>query len=80
MDCPNSLLDSPFFVTFVKNGDDMEIILAVICALIVGAIAGYMFGKRGVVAAEQRSVALQDEVTQLQVERSALQTDKKPLS
>ena len=58
----------------------MEIILAVICALIVGAIAGYMFGKRGVVAAEQRSVALQDEVTQLQVERSALQTDKKHLS
>lgn len=64
----------------------MEILLAVICSLIVGVIAGYLFGKRGVRRAEQRCSALQDdmaalqrEITALQVERGALQSDNRHL-
>ena len=64
----------------------MEIILAVVVAIVVGAIAGYLFGKRGVVVAEQKNSVLQDEImayqreiTALQVERGALQSDKKHL-
>ncbi|MBQ9962425.1 MAG: DNA recombination protein RmuC [Alistipes sp.] len=65
----------------------MEILLAVICSLIVGVIAGYLFGKRGVRRAEQRCSALQDdmaalqrEITALQVERGALQSDNRHLT
>lgn len=65
----------------------MEVILlAVVCSLLVGAVAGYLFGKRGVTSAEQRCDALQDEITAkqseitaLQVERGALQSDKRHL-
>lgn len=65
----------------------MEVILlTVLCSLIVGAVAGYLFGKRGVAAAEQSAAALRDElaaqqseITALQVERGALQSDKRHL-
>ncbi len=58
----------------------MEIILlVVICSLIVGVIAGYMFGKRGVAAAEQRCDALQDSITTLQEDKTALQVERSVL-
>ena len=58
----------------------MEIILAVVIAIVAGAVAGYLFGKRGVVSAEQKRDALQDEVVALQVERGELMADKKHLA
>ena len=57
----------------------MEIILAVVVAIVAGAVVGYLFGKRGVVSAEQKRDALQDEVVALQVERGELTSDKKHL-
>ena len=55
----------------------MEIILAVVVAIVAGAVVGYLFGKRGVASAEQKRDALQDEVVALQVERGELTSDKK---
>ena len=57
----------------------MEIILAVVVAIVAGAVVGYLFGKRGVASAEQKCDALQDEVVALQVERGELTSDKKHL-
>ena len=57
----------------------MEIILAVVVAIVAGAVVGYLFGKRGVASAEQKRDALQDEVVALQVERGELTSDKKHL-
>ena len=57
----------------------MEIILAVVVAIVAGAVVGYLFGKRGVASAEQKRDALQDEVGALQVERGELTSDKKHL-
>ena len=58
----------------------MEIVLVVVIAIVAGAVAGYLFGKRGVVSAEQKRDALQDEVVALQVERGELMADKKHLA
>ena len=57
----------------------MEIVLAVVVAIVAGAVVGYLFGKRGVASAEQKRDALQDEVVALQVERGELTSDKKHL-
>ena len=57
----------------------MEIILAVVVAIVAGAVVGHLFGKRGVASAEQKCDALQDEVVALQVERGELTSDKKHL-
>lgn len=55
----------------------MEIImLVIVCSLVVGVIAGYLFGKRGVTAAEQRCDALQDNITVLQQDKTALQIER----
>ena len=59
---------------------DMEIILAVVCSLIVGAVAGVLFAKRGVAAAEQRSAALQEQVVALQVEKGELSVENRHLA
>ena len=59
----------------------MEILLlSIICALIVGGIAGFLFGKRGVTAAEQKSESLEQQVTRLQIECGGLQTEKRLLT
>ena len=58
----------------------MEIILAVVCSLIVGAVAGVLFAKRGVAAAEQRSAALQEQVVALQVEKGELSVENRHLA
>lgn len=59
----------------------MEILLlSIICALIVGAIAGFIFGKRGTTAAEQRNDALQQQLTELQVKRGSLQVENRLLA
>ena len=57
----------------------MEIILAAVIAIVVGAIVGYLLGKREVASAEQECDALQEEVVALQVERGELTADKKHL-
>lgn len=53
--------------------------MAVVVAIVAGAVVGYLFGKRGVASAEQKCDALQDEVVALQVERGELTSDKKHL-
>lgn len=59
----------------------MEILLlSIICALIVGGITGFLFGKRGVTAAEQKSESLEQQVTRLQIECGGLQTEKRLLT
>ena len=50
----------------------MEIILAILCAIAVGVIAGYLFGKRGVAQAEQRAAALQEQILTLSQLKAAL--------
>ena len=59
----------------------MEILLlSITCALIIGTIAGFLFGKRGTTAAEQRNAALQQQLTDLQVERGSLQVENRLLA
>ena len=59
----------------------MEILLlSIICALIVGGIAGFLFGKRGGTVAEQKSESLEQQVTRLQIECGGLQTEKRLLT
>ena len=59
----------------------MEILLlSITCALIIGTIAGFLFGKRGTTAAEQRNAALQQQLTDLQVERGSLQVENRLLT
>ena len=59
----------------------MEILLlSITCALIIGTIAGFLFGKRGTTAAEQRNAALQQQLTELQVERGSLQVENRLLA
>lgn len=59
----------------------MEILLlSITCALIIGTIAGFIFGKRGTTAAEQRNAALQQQLTDLQVERGSLQVENRLLA
>ena len=50
----------------------MEITLAILCAIAVGVIAGYLFGKRGVAQAEQRAAALQEQILTLSQLKAAL--------
>ena len=56
------------------------LILSITCALIIGTIAGFLFGKRGTTAAEQRNAALQQQLTDLQVERGSLQVENRLLA
>ena len=56
------------------------LILSITCALIIGTIAGFLFGKRGTIAAEQRNAALQQQLTDLQVERGSLQVENRLLT
>ncbi|MBQ2418017.1 MAG: DNA recombination protein RmuC, partial [Alistipes sp.] len=59
----------------------MEILLlSITCALIIGTIAGFIFGKKGTTAAEQRNAALQQQLTDLQVERGSLQVENRLLA
>ena len=59
----------------------MEILLlSITCALVIGTIAGFLFGKRGTTAAEQRNAALQQQLTDLQVERGSLQVENRLLA
>ena len=59
----------------------MEILLlSITCALIIGTIAGFLFGKKGTTAAEQRNAALQQQLTDLQVERGSLQVENRLLA
>ena len=56
------------------------LILSITCALIIGTIAGFIFGKKGTTAAEQRNAALQQQLTDLQVERGSLQVENRLLA
>ena len=56
------------------------LILSITCALIIGTIAGFIFGKKGTTAAEQRNAALQQQLTDLQVERGSLQVENRLLT
>lgn len=51
----------------------MEIILAIVCALAVGVLCGYLFGKRGVTRAEQSAAGYQQQILELSSQRSALE-------
>ena len=47
--------------------------MAIVCALVVGAIGGYLFGKRGVTRAEQAAEGCQQQILDLSNHKSALE-------